>query len=359
LTEPFGLYTVTFSSTGYAPRTITYIFDADASHALTMTPASSSTDISLSGTPKDVKFHVVSFFGAPIPNARVYAQGISTTTGSFDWVASLLGIDFGETPIQNTSMTDTTDSNGDIVFLMLPSIKYNITTVASGYTFPATIIAPQAKEYILVANMNQTWFSGGNDTLKDVNVSVSWVKHNATFSFANITYLDSNSMTTGGNIKVFLSKPGQVANISPVAVMNITASSCSNSTLLPTPTGGADYTLAVNATLSNGENVYRTFTHYFKGSPVNLPGWTSETLLWLSLFIIIFTAGFAGALHSPQMSVILCVEAWIFWGIGWLDALMTQYWYTEAVVVGIMVLATFLSIWWNIAEGKAKGKRSS
>jgi hypothetical protein len=290
----------------------------------------------------------------------MYAQGISTTTGSFDWVASLFSIDFNETPIQNTSMYDNTDSNGDIVFLMVPSIKYNITTVASGYTFPSTIIFPQAKEYMIVANLNTTWFGGGNDTLADVNVSVSWVKINDTHSFANITYLDSSATTTSGDIAVYEYAVGSVSNTTPIAIMNITSSSCSNSTILETPIGGVDYTVVATSTLSSGEEVVRTFTHYFKGSPVNLPGWTSETLLWLSLFIIIFTAGFAGALHSPQMSVILCVEAWIFWGIGWLDALLTEYGVIgETVVILALTAATVLAFLWNVAEGKAKAKRSS
>jgi hypothetical protein len=56
--------------------------------------------------------------------------------------------------------------------------------------------------------------------------------------------------------------------------MNITSSSCSNSAILETPTGGVDYTVVATSTLSSGEEVVRTFTHYFKGSPVNLPGWT-------------------------------------------------------------------------------------
>jgi antibiotic biosynthesis monooxygenase (ABM) superfamily enzyme len=101
------------------------------------------------------------------------------------------------------------------------------------------------------------------------------------------------------------------------------------------------------------------FNHWFKGAPVMLPGWTTETQLWLALFIVIFTALFAGAIHAPQMSVIVCVESWVFWSIGWLDALISQYWYTEAAVLILLTLATFITIWWNVTEGKAKGKRSS
>jgi len=359
LTEPFGLYTITFSSDGYYPRTISYVFDADASHAVALTETvAGATDINLQGTPKDVKFHIQSFWGAPLTDATIAVQGVTTTTGSWDWVSTLLSIDLEETPIQNTSMSGLTDSNGDAVFLMLDSIKYNISVSKTGYTFPATFISPQASQYTISANMNESWFSSGNDTLKEVNVSVSWVTKNATHAFVNVSYRDDTGTTTGGNIKVYQDSVGRVSNVSPIAIMNITGSTCSNSTVVPIPVGGASYTAVVDATTA-GDPITRTFTHYFKGEPVILPGWTSETQLWLALFIIIFTAAFAGALHSPQMSVILCVEAWVFWAIGWLNYLVTDYFYTEVHVIGILTLATFLTILWNVTEGKAKGKRSS
>ena len=359
LTEPYGLYTVTFSSDGYYPRTITYVFDADGTHAVALTETvEGATDINLQGTPRDVKFHIQSFWGAPITGATIAVQGITTTTGSWDWVSTLLSIDLEETPIQNTSMSGLTDSNGDAVFLMLDSIKYNISVSKSGYTFPATFISPQASQYTISANMNESWFASGNDTLKEVNVSVSWVTKNATHAFVNVSYRDDTGTTTGGNIKVYQDSVGRVSNVSPIAIMNITGSTCSNSTVVPVPVGGASYTAVVDAT-TTGDPITRTFTHYFKGEPVILPGWTSETQLWLALFIIIFTAAFAGALHSPQMSVILCVEAWVFWAIGWLNYLVTDYFYTEVHVIGILTLATFLTILWNVTEGKAKGKRSS
>jgi uncharacterized membrane protein len=114
----------------------------------------------------------------------------------------------------------------------------------------------------------------------------------------------------------------------------------------------------VNATTTD-QNILRTFTHYFKGSPVMLPGFTSETILWLALFIIIFTAAFAGATHSPQMAVVLCVESWVFWAIGWLDGLIGWFGYGELSIIGILTLASFITVLWNITEGKAKGKRSS
>jgi hypothetical protein len=359
LTLPAGLYYVNFIADGYQSKQVTYVVDQDETHEVKLTPsAPGSEPVYNVYPPKDVKFHITSFFGAPIANASVTIQGITTSTGNWDWVITLLGISLNEVAINGTAMTETTDSNGDAVFLMLPSVKYNITTVADGYTFPTTILAPQATEYTITANWNESWFSSGNDTLKDVNVSVSWVTINSTHSFVNITYDDQTATTTGGDILVYREAPNRIANATPVKIMNITSSSCSNSTIVDTPTGGASYRVLVNATTTD-QNIMRTFTHYFKGAPVALPGWTSETLLWLALFCVIFTAAFAGAIHSPQMAIVLCVESWVFWAIGWLDALITQFWYGEAAILGILTLASFLAVMWNITEGKSKVKRSS
>jgi hypothetical protein len=357
-TEDAGAVVFYFAATGYVSKSMSYIIDGDSTDTVQMVTLDTNEPVYNVYPPKDVKFHITSFFGSPIQNASVQIQGITTSTGNWDWLVTLLGISLDEVAINGTAMTETTDSNGDAVFLMLPSVKYNITTVADGYTFPTTILAPQATEYTITANWNESWFSSGNDTLKDVNVSVSWVTINSTHSFVNITYDDQTATTTGGDILVYREAPNRIANATPVKIMNITSSSCSNSTIVDTPTGGASYRVLVNATTTD-QNIMRTFTHYFKGAPVALPGWTSETLLWLALFCVIFTAAFAGAIHSPQMAIVLCVESWVFWAIGWLDALITQFWYGEAAILGILTLASFLAVMWNITEGKSKVKRSS
>jgi hypothetical protein len=360
LTLPAGLYYINFIADGYQTKQITYVVDQDETHEVKLVPSETPNNpVYNVYPPKDVKFHITSFFGAPIQNANVTIQGITTSTGNWDWLVTLLGISLDEVAINGTAMTESTDTNGDVVFLMLPSVKYNITTTATGYTFPTTFIAPQAIEYTITANWNESWFSSGNDTLKDVNVSVSWVKINSTHSFVNITYDDQTTTTTGGDFRIYREAATRMANATPIAVMNITSSSCSNSTIVNTPTGGAEYRVDVNASTTSGDRVLRTFTHSFKGAPVNLPGWTPETQLWLALFILIFTAAFAGVLHAPQMGVILCVELWVFWSIGWMEYLINGNGYTEAALLIIFTLATFFTVVWSITEGKSKGKRSS
>ena len=65
---------------------------------------------------------------------------------------------------------------------------------------------------------------------------------------------------------------------------------------------------------------------------------------------------FAGAAHAPQVSIIICVEAWVFWIIGWLEPLADLFGYGDLSVMGWLSFATFLAILWNWREGKRKEK---
>jgi PKD repeat protein len=347
----FGAFDVNLTET----NSIGEDYEYKHNYIITSTPQ----DSPLQTTLQYVTIHTQTFLGESISGATVNATGITTTTGSWDWLATLTGVSLSEHPINGTALYGTTDSNGDIVFLMFPTVKYNISVVKSGYTFPQVYLAPNAKRYTISANANISWFQTGNNTLKDVNVSVNWVNYNSTYAFVNVSYNDLSNMTTGGTITIYRETFGTAANYTPVTVMAITGTNITNSTLVPTPTGGSSYRAVINGTTTYGKNIAMSFSHSFKGAPVMLPGWTTETLLWLALFIVIFTSLFAGAIHAPQMAVILCVESWIFWSIGWLNYFITDMWYTEAAIIALLVLASFITVWWNITEGKAKGVRSS
>jgi hypothetical protein len=101
--------------------------------------------------PKIVMFRVLTHDGKELPNAQVSIQGISTTAGNWNWLQTLLMIPISEAPIQNTFMQGTTDSLGDIEFMMIPTIKYNVTTTLSGYNFSPMYVYVQDERYDIFA----------------------------------------------------------------------------------------------------------------------------------------------------------------------------------------------------------------
>lgn len=317
----------------------------------------SATGVTQQGYPHYVTFKVVGWFGEPVENVTITATGINTSTGSFDFIPQLMGIPVNEVPIGTDAMIQSTDALGSSTFYMIPTVKYNLTFSKEGYTITPMLLVPQDDTYIIYAS-EPSFYTDGSNKLSGINISFSTANINSSYAFLNVTYNDTTSSTTGGTISIYKDSTSRVESGTVVASMPVESSSFTNGTLIVIPTGGGTYRVIVNSTVGD-DVVLRYFAHTFKGTPVNIPGFTSETQLWLALFIIIFTAAFAGAVHSPQMSIVLCVEAWVFWAIGWLDALTTEFVYGESSIIGVLILASFLSIMWNVTEGKAKGKRSS
>lgn len=315
----------------------------------------SSAGATQQGYPHYVTFKVVGGFGEPVENVTITATGVNTSTGSFDFIPQLMGIPVNEVPIGTDAMIQSTDALGSSTFYMIPTVKYNLTFAKEGYTINPMLLVPQDDTYIIYAS-EPSFYVDGSNKLSGINISFSTVNVNSSHAFLNITYNDTTSSTTGGTIYVYKDSTSRIESGAVVASMPVESSSFTNGTLIAVPTSGGTYRIVVNSTV-DGDIVLRYFAHTFKGSGVNLPGFTEETQLWLALFIIIFTAAFAGAVHSPQMSIVLCVESWVFWAIGWLDALTTEFVYGESSIIGVLILASFLSLMWNITEGKAKGKR--
>jgi hypothetical protein len=294
----------------------------------------------------------------PLPGATVSALGITTSTGNWDWVVTLLGIPLDEVGINGTAMIDTTDSNGNIEFLMIPSVKYNVTTILDGYSFPVFYVTPHDTQYNIVAALNGTgWFETGNNTLEQVNISVTSEKLSDTTGRVTIQYYDAGGTTAGGTINITEKNATTGGADVLVESIPINGSSGNYTTVLPIPQEGTAYKVSVAAeTTSPLGYVLRDFAVWFKGSPVALAGFPPTILLWFSIFLLIFTAMFAGATHAPQISIIICVEAWVLFSMGWLDPLETNYWVGQPVLVFTLGFASVMAIWWNFREGKRKEK---
>lgn len=315
-----------------------------------------ASGVSQQGYPHYVTFKVISGFGAPISDVVVNATGVNTSTGDFDFIPQLMGIPLNEVPVGTAEMSMSTDSEGAVTFYMVPTVKYNMTFTKAGYTITPRLLTPQDNTYIVYADSAS--FTVDGNKLGGINISLSAAAINTTHAFLNLTYDDTTTSTTGGVITIYKDSTSRTESTTAVAIMPVTGDSFTNSTVVVVGTTGSSYRVVVNATTDTGQYI-STFAHQFKGNGIDIPGFDAETQLWLALFIIIFTAAFAGATHSPQMAVVLCVESWIFWAVGWLDALVSEFNYGEESLIMVLIMASFFAVMWNVTEAKAKGKRSS
>lgn len=92
-------------------------------------------------------------YSKPIIGATIIVTPLETTMGGWDWLYSLLGIDYEEVPLDTQVMTGTTDSEGSISFLMMEQIRYSVAiskpTDGVSYTW---YIYPKDEEYIFVTS---------------------------------------------------------------------------------------------------------------------------------------------------------------------------------------------------------------
>ena len=309
--------------------------------------------------PKSVRFHIQTIWGKPLSSATVTAIGMGTSTGNWDWLETLLSIPLNTVGINGTPMVDTTDSNGDIVFLMVPSVKYNITTTLAGYTFPPFYVTPQDSQYNIIADLNGTgwWGPSGGNTLEQYNISVTSTKLTDTVGQITVNFYDVSGSTIGGNITI--TQKNQTSSNGKdevVVVAPITGSIVNQSYNVTVPQEGGSYKVFVNPYGTAGPDIQaiRTFAVWFKGHPITFAGFSPTILLWFSMFLIIFLAMFAGATHAPQMAIILCITSWVLYGMGWLDPIEINQWVGTPVLVFTLGFATVMAIWWNLREGKRK-----
>jgi len=249
---PYSVVAVYVTSTGYYGASTSYVMDSDRDETIQLTESRDEYFQPVTSLPKEVQFHVQTLFGAPIPNANVSVYGYVTTTGNWDWVVTLLGMELDKAPINQSTMFGDTDINGDITFLMIPSTKYSVTTTASGYSFTPMNIAVNDRTYTIVSDFNSTgwWGSDTNEQL-DVNITVSKTVVNKTYGTINVTYNDPNLVTVSGNIYIYRPNTTRGGANVLVATMPITGNSFQNWTGVPiNAITGADYIVQVEAVTS-------------------------------------------------------------------------------------------------------------
>jgi len=315
------------------------------------------SDFLMKYPPGEVFFHTQTLGGDAITGVTVTAQAISTSMGSYAWIAQLLGYPLEEIPLDTTPMTGTTDSAGDISFLMMQSTQYNMTATKSGYTFnPMLIYANSNDHYYIIAIENGTYYPGKYDNLNVVNLTVTTNEISATQAFVNVSYDDAYGGVTSGTIKVMSRSliAGQAPTL--IAEFPVNTSQATFSTLIthtgPDQFDGYVITNINNSNLEKPVNLTKTF--WFKGEPVTLPGVSPKVMLWFAFLVIGILVMCAGASHAPQVSFIVCFMSWLFYGWGAFSELFNYF--DEWKFTLALTTATFGSLLWIWNERKRKEK---
>jgi hypothetical protein len=182
------------------------------------------------------------------------------------------------------------------------------------------------------------WLEGGADELEEVNITVTTSIVNSTAANVTVSYIDNMSETTGGTI--YLNQTNKTAPDQPQVVLDSYGIPSSNFTydLSALNHTGQCFFVNVEATHTTFGNINRTFSVCFKEEPVSM-GLPDEWLLYIAMFLILFSGMFFGATTAPtQGALFSCFVGWIMFLIGWLDAL------DEVTTVTALIFATFIAI---------------
>jgi len=294
--------------------------------------------------PKEVRFHVQSPFGASLTGVEVNAIGVQTTSGSFDWLSQILGIKLDETPIHEINLNGTTDSNGDISFLMIPSVKYNMTFTKIGETIANMLITPKDEYYLIYSTYSGDFYETKYNYNEKVYFNITTTVVNSTSNTVNIDYVDLLRQTT--NAKIYINQTLNIGNqtniyyetFAPAANGNFTKNINLNNTL------GESYIIRVVTT----HTTFGLNTRDFAVSFADLPktgGLPSNIILFFAILLMIFVGMFFGASSATQGALVVCFVGWLFFALGWLNDL-------GASAPAALTLATVISIVAIVAKSK-------
>jgi PKD repeat protein len=287
-------------------------------------------------------FHVQSAFGAPIVGATVTMQGVSTSTGSFDWLSRLLGLQLVETPINTQLMTATTDSNGDAQFMVLPSVYYTVTVFKAGVVNKTLSVTPTDARYVIPVDW-QVFGETGQSALATVVFNVTTAQANATYMGITVTGNDTLGHITGGNVKLNQTVNGTSVNLGTYTI----PASNFTTTFYVSNYKGKSYLVKVNATQSDYGNIMRDYGVAFPKDKVNPMGLDDKLLMLISMGILVLFGAIFTSTTAHNGALLTCFIGWILYGLGWMD-------YGGTTIPLALTFATVISIAVIILVGRNK-----
>jgi hypothetical protein len=308
----------------------------------------------MTGTPNPVTFRVTTFFGNPIVSASVSMVPISTSTGNWDWLSQLLGIPMGEIRLNSTTMTATTDSQGEVTFLCLPTAKYNVTATKAGYTFTTLIVVPTLRSYPIVATITDEGFTNAAGT-SNVSMTVLSTKLNTTHGRINVTVLDTTSSITGGNIYIYRQNASVGGSAILVDTMAGVTSDFTDYSIVALNTSGTSF--SVNGTFTSSRTpptIIRVVPVGFAASPVEVGWFDSQTLFYGCLAVIVVLMMIGGATSQNGVAAAGCFLSWIFLGLGWMNYFTDTY--TAVPLAAMFTIATAIVAFSYITDFKRESR---
>jgi hypothetical protein len=324
-TADYGSYTITAAAGGYYPQTQSAYLDRPGTTAatvlLTARPPDPTPPELPNYPPHNVKFTVQTLLGTPIPGVTVTAQGIQQTP-STNIIERLLGINTTTTPITTELMSGTTDSNGEINFMMIEAVKYQITIKKPGVVDQTLEIYPKEDTYpIIISTTGGPLLPDAGDPLRDIHINIT-TSTEGDIGHIHIDYNDTTRKTTNLSIQVTQQNTTNTSAPEDVIATYTVANDANVTHTFDLPNyKGQSFFVRLEAEHPDFGTINRDYAVAFKGVRVPLGPLPDGLYIYVAGFGLMLLGGIFGATSATRGVVVIAFAGWLFYAFGWLDDL--------------------------------------
>lgn len=324
-TADYGPYTITAAAGGYYPQTQSAYLDkpgtTTATVLLTAKPEPVPPPEMPNYPPHNVKFTIQTLLGTPIPGVSVTAQGIQQTP-STNIIERLLGINMTSTPINSELMSGTTDTNGEINFMMIEVVKYRIILLKPDTVDQTLEIYPKEDTYpIIISTAGGPLLPDAGDALRDIHINVTTSTEGDT-GHIHIDYNDTTRKTTSLTIQVTQQNTTNTSAPEDVIASHTVANDANvTHTFDLSVYKGQSFFVRLEAEHPDFGTINRDYAVAFKGVRVPLGPLPDGLYIYVAGFSLMLLGGIFGATSATRGVVVIAFAGWLFWGFGWLDDL--------------------------------------
>lgn len=321
----YGQYTILAAAEGYAPtqqyQYIDRVGDTRATILLSPKTVPPTPPEMPNYPPHNVKFTIQTLLGTPISGVSVTAQGIQQTP-STNILERLLGLNMTSTPINSELMSGTTDTNGEINFMMVEAVKYRIQLYKPDVVDQTLEIYPKEDTYpIIISTAGGPLLPDAGDALRDILINVTTSTEGDT-GHIHIDYNDTTRKTTGLSIQVTQQNTTDSSAPEEIIASHTVANDANvTHTFDLSVYKGQSFFVRLEAEHPDFGTVHRDYAVAFKGVRVPLGPLPDGLYIYVAGFSLILLGGIFGATSATRGVVVIAFAGWLFWGFGWLDDL--------------------------------------
>ena len=324
-----GFYDSTYLDPGFSPAPEFTFTNAEinnsyktVSFSMVAIGSSSDTTAGVGGryAPHLVRFTVRQWYGEPISGVAVTATGMSTTAGNWSLLSALFSFDFTATPIQNSTMTGVTGSDGAVSFWMVENVLYDVIFNGNGVNGILQVY-PKNDEYPYIH-----FGSVAANNYDYQTFSVTSGAYNSTHSYINTNYTDSSGQTNPSKLWIY----NGTSKLQVYSASTITTPNNFNNTFYPITHAGDSYIVTMQSTSTQFGVRNYTSVVTIPGRILDLKLANTDYYSWIALALIYLIAQLGGAYRVRDVAVITSIFALFLAWIGWLP---TSTLLLQAVIV--------------------------